>query len=74
MSDIAETIIIWILVSLFASFLVGLIVKISGGPEERANDGSSIITREHDGHKWIVGTIWDNSISIHHHPDCECKL
>jgi hypothetical protein len=70
MRDITEAIIIWILVSLVSAFLVGIIMKIYGGPEELAKDGTSIITREHDGHKWIVGTIWDNSISIIHHPDC----
>jgi len=73
MSTLLETCLVAIVV-VFCGVFLAFIVAINGGPEERAKDGTSIITIEHDGHKWVVGTIWDNSISIHHHPDCECKL
>jgi hypothetical protein len=53
--------------------LLALTLAIScAEPSETSEHGTVIVTREHDGHKWVVATLWTDALSMIHHPDCPC--
>jgi hypothetical protein len=53
--------------------LLALTLAIScSSPSENAGNATVIVTREHDGHKFIVCSLWTEAVSMIHHPDCPC--